>query len=132
MESLIRDQQPGYYAALNEANRAGASTPFIAFMLQVIHNALAELAGTPQVAPQVAPQVTPQVKRLLTALDGEMDRAALQAALDLTDRKSFRERYLHPALEAGLIEMTRPDKPNSRLQRYCLTALGLEVRRSCG
>ena len=126
VESLIRDQQPGYYAALNEANRAGASTPFIAFMLQVFHSALAELAGTPQ----VAPQVTPQVERLLAALDGEMDRAAIQAALDLTDRKSFRERYLHPALEAGLIEMTRPDKPNSRLQRYRLTALGLEIRES--
>ncbi len=40
--------------------------------------------------------------------------------LSLSDRKSFRERYLRPALQAGLIEMTLPDKPNSRLQKYRL------------
>ncbi|MFO7598231.1 MAG: cell filamentation protein Fic, partial [Candidatus Desulfacyla sp.] len=39
-------------------------------------------------------------------------------------RKSFRERYLKPALTDGLIEMTIPDKPNSRLQKYRLTDKG--------
>jgi cell filamentation protein, protein adenylyltransferase len=53
-----------------------------------------------------------------------MDREGLQAALDLKDRMSFRERYLRPALEAGLIRMTIPDKPSSRLQRYRLTPVG--------
>ena len=49
-----------------------------------------------------------------------MTREQLQDLLGLSDRKSFRERYLRPALQAGLIEMTLPDKPNSRLQKYCL------------
>ena len=40
------------------------------------------------------------------------------------DRKSFRERYLKPALDEGLIEMTIPEKPNSRLQKYRLTDKG--------
>ena len=53
-----------------------------------------------------------------------MGREALQAALGLSDHKSFRERYLKPALTDGLIEMTIPDKPNSRLQNYRLTAKG--------
>ncbi len=44
--------------------------------------------------------------------------------LDMQDRKSFRERYLKPALVDGLIEMTIPDKPNSRLQKYRLTDKG--------
>ena len=120
VESLIRDQQPGYYAALNESNQVGASTPFIAFMLQVIHDALAALDATPQ--------VTPQVARLLAVLTGEADRAGLQKALGLADRKSFSQRYLQPALDAGLIELTRPGIPNSRLQQYRLTAKGRAAR----
>ena len=66
----------------------------------------------------------PQVSELLAVIQGEMNRAALQAALGLSDRKSFRERYLQPALADGLIAMTIPDKPNSRLQRYRLTDKG--------
>ncbi len=57
-------------------------------------------------------------------LQGEMSREALQAALGLSDRKSFRERYLKPALDYCLIEMTIPDKPNSRMQKYRLTDKG--------
>ena len=66
----------------------------------------------------------PQVSELLAVIQGEMSREALQAALGLLDRKSFRERYLQPALADGLIAMTIPDKPNSRLQKYRLTAKG--------
>jgi ATP-dependent DNA helicase RecG len=76
--------------------------------------------ATPQVTPQVG-HATPQVERLLAVLQGgAMGRDDLQAALGLKDRKSFRETYLHPALEADLIRRTLPDKPNSRLQRYRL------------
>jgi len=53
-----------------------------------------------------------------------MSREALQNALKLQDRKSFRERYLEPALRGGLVEMTIPDKHNSHLQRYRLTDHG--------
>ena len=50
-----------------------------------------------------------------------MSRDELQTVLGLQDRKSFAARYLKPALTAGLIEMTIPEKPNSRLQKYQLT-----------
>ncbi|WP_368086605.1 Fic family protein [Methylomonas sp. LWB] len=36
-------------------------------------------------------------------------------------KTSFRERYLKPTLALGRIEMTVPDKPNSRSQPYRLT-----------
>ncbi len=75
-------------------------------------------------AGQVTGQVTGQVERLLVACDGEVSRAELQEALDLKHRDSFTEAYLKPALEAGLIEMTIPDKPRSSKQRYRLTDAG--------
>lgn len=63
-------------------------------------------------------------------MQGEMSREALQASLGLADRKSFRERYLKPALDAGLIDMTIPDRPGSRLQKYRLTENGENLRKT--
>jgi len=118
VESLIFECQAEYYQALQESTRQTDSAPFITFMLRMI------LDATTTSAPQVEPQVTPQVGELLTAIQREMSREALQSALGLLDRKSFRMRYLKPALAEGLIEMTIPDKPNSRLQQYRLTDKG--------
>jgi len=44
--------------------------------------------------------------------------------LGLKHEGHFRTAYLTPALDAGYIEMTISDKPQSRLQKYRLTALG--------
>jgi len=118
VESLVFEHQMDYYQALQESTRQTNSAPFISFMLRMIQHALIAYA------PQVAPHVSPQVSKLLFVVHGDMTREAMQAALSLKDRKSFRERYLKPALGDGLIEMTIPDKPNSRLQRYRLTDKG--------
>jgi hypothetical protein len=66
-------------------------------------------------------------------MGGEMTRQAIQDALELANREHFRKTYLAPALEQGVIEMTVPNKPTSRSQRYRLTDLGkqwLELHRS--
>ncbi len=118
VESLIFEHQAEYYQAIQESTQQTDSAPFIAFMLRMI------LDTVNTSAPQVSHQVTPQVGELLAAIQGEMSREALQSVLDLSDRKSFRERYLKPALADSLIEMTIPDKPNSRLQKYRLTDKG--------
>ena len=76
-----------------------------------------------------APQVADHVGRLVAALTCEMGRSELQAALGLTHRPHFITSYLRPALEAGLIEMTLPDKPTSRHQRYRRTAAGEALAR---
>ena len=85
---------------------------------------------TPEVAPEVTPEVTGEVHRLLSVMAGEMKRAEVQQALGLKDEKHFRETYLQQALQAGLIEMTVPDKPKSRLQRYRMTVRGGEISAS--
>lgn len=37
------------------------------------------------------------------------------------DRTKFRRKYIYPLLEAGILELTVPGKPNSRNQKYRLT-----------
>ncbi|MFH2122898.1 MAG: Fic family protein [Pseudomonadota bacterium] len=118
VESMVYEHQQHYYDALNASTGRADSAPFIAFMLRMILDIVITSA------PQVSPQVTPQVGELLAAIQGEVGREALQSVLGLSDRKSFRERYLKPALADGLIEMTIPDKPTSRLQKYRLTDKG--------
>lgn len=118
VEILVLGHQAEYYQALQESTNQADSASFITFMLRMILNAVSTAT------PQVAPQVTPQVGELLLVIQGEVSREALQTSLGLQDRKSFRERYLKPALADGLIEMTIPDKPNSRLQKYRLTEKG--------
>ena len=51
----------------------------------------------------------------------------LKAILGLKDEKHFRTAYQQPAIAAGLIEMTVPDKPHSRLQKYRITPKGLAL-----
>ena len=87
---------------------------------------------TPQDTPQETPQetihetihVTEHVERLISILTGEMNRPQLQDILGISNRSHFVQAYLGPALKAGLIEMTLPDKPTSRHQRYRRTASG--------
>lgn len=79
--------------------------------------------------PQDTPQVAPQVVRVCHAVgDGEFTKQEIMRILNLSDRENFRLNYLQPALASGLIEMTIPDKPTSRNQKYRKTKLGREVR----
>jgi len=86
---------------------------------------------TPQVTLQATLQVTPQVERLLAVFKGEHNRQELQGFLGLSDRKNFRENYLNPAIQAGLVELFDPNNPTSSKQRYVLTALGRQITFSC-
>lgn len=116
IESLIKVHQDEYYAALNESTGSGSSTPFVTFMLKVILEALKESG---QSTPYVTPQVTPQVNQLLLLLEnGALSLWEIAQALGLSDRKNVMKRWIVPALEAGVVERTIPDKPRSRNQKY--------------
>jgi hypothetical protein len=82
-------------------------TLFIEFLLSALLQTLREAAATDQ------------VKALLKCL-GSKPASALDCMkkLGLSHRPTFRQNYLQPALDAGLIERTLPDKPNSRLQKH--------------
>ncbi len=61
---------------------------------------------------------------MLKLVNGEMSRVELMSALGLKDEKHFRIHYQQKALGLGVLEMTVPDKPQSRLQKYRLTSAG--------
>jgi ATP-dependent DNA helicase RecG len=65
---------------------------------------------------------------MLKHLQQPLGRREIMHRLGLADEKHFREFYLHAAMSAGLIEMTVPDKPRSRMQKYRLTELGKQYR----
>jgi hypothetical protein len=115
VESVIKERQREYYAALAAADKAGQSTVFIEFVLSALLQTLRDMGPTDQ----VGDQVTDQVKVLLKCLGSRILSAVeCMKKLGLAHRPTFRRNYLQPALDAGLIERTVPDKPNSRLQRY--------------
>jgi len=60
------------------------------------------------------------------------ERALLEliAVVGRSDRTKFRRQVLNPLIDAGLIEMTIPDKPRSSKQRYRITPAGLAVLRN--
>ena len=87
----------------------------------------AVLPDTPEVTPQATGQVTEEVLRLLSVVRGNMSRKILQMTLGLKGRDNFEKLYLRPALELSLLERTIPEKLNSRLQQYRLTAKGRGV-----
>ncbi|KAE9646188.1 transcriptional regulator [Pseudomonas sp. PB103] len=69
-------------------------------------------------------EVTMEVAALLKVVSGEMSRRELQDAMHLKNADHFRKAYILPALAADALEMTVPEQPNSRLQRYRLTTKG--------
>ena len=67
------------------------------------------------------------VERLIKQLsDTEKGISQLMQELNIHHKRHFRTAYLLPAIEQGLVEMTIPDKPTSRNQKYRLTVLGKE------
>ena len=121
VETVIRSRQDAYYASLSESDHAGGATPFILFMLAALKDALGEVLGSTPKSDQVNDRVSDQVEAVLKLLrSGPMKAAEMMATLGLRHAPTFRKNYLRPALDAGLIERTQPDAPNSPTQKYRL------------
>ena len=73
-------------------------------------------------------QVTEQVRALLFTLSNEqLSLKGLMEKIGLKHRPTFVENYITPALEAGILKVLYPDKPNHPRQKYLLTAKGLAL-----
>lgn len=119
VEDLIRSRQEEYYKALGKSDRDADSSAFVEFLLQVI---LDTLQNTTVVGNyEVEEQKDPLVDTLREAIGKDtLSATEIMKRLGLSHRPTFRQNYLNPALSHGVIEMTIPDKPNSRNQKYRL------------
>lgn len=93
-----------------------------------IQTIIEEKKSTPQDTPQDTIRADKHIKALLKMFLGDLKRDEIQAKLGLSDREHFRKEYLKPALEQGFIEMTMPDKPTSKNQRYRLSKKGKALK----
>jgi ATP-dependent DNA helicase RecG len=104
----------------------------VTFRARLVAEDTAAVSGV-QSTTQSATQSTDPVERLMTCLArGAMSAGELRSALRIKHRPTFRTNYLHPALAAGWIEYTLPDKPSSRLQKYRLTPAGEKALKESG
>lgn len=120
IESQIEKFQEDYYEAIAKCHINGDSNFFIEFMLEQIDKVLDELL---EQVKSVDVDYSAYTKKLVDVMKYDVAYTAkeLMELLDLKSRSSFRENYLIPAIKGGFVEMTLPDKPNSRNQRYILT-----------
>lgn len=99
-------------------------TAFIEFLLAAILTALRE-AGDPHPGEQVGAAVSEQVAKILKACSGSpQSKARLLEAAGLANAYLNYKRHIQPLVADGSLEMTLPEKPTSRLQKYRLTAKG--------
>ena len=119
IETLIRKKQEEYYKVLGECDHSTDSGKFIEFLLTAIYDTLSELSNTEQ------------VKKLLAVIGNKAYSAKeLMELVGLKHRPTFRDNYLLPALDAGIVEMIFPENPKHPKQAYRLSKKGKALKRS--
>lgn len=111
MESKIRERQGEYYAVLERCQHREVQdcTEFIEFCLDANIASLTDLMHLKD----------PNISKLMDAMGTDpMSSYKIMKRMGLSHKPHFMKAYLHPAMEYGLVSMTVPDHPNSRLQRY--------------
>lgn len=116
IESQIEKFQSDYYDAIALCHKEGESTAFIEFMLKQIDQVLDDIVKESK----DYASMSYQVKKLLDSMEYDVYYTSreLMDKLGLKSHNGFMKNYLHPALQQNLIEMTIPDKPRSKNQRY--------------
>lgn len=117
VESIIKQKQQAYYDAISKSNQEGASTVFIEFMLDAIIETMNDTLKQSNIE---RGSLSIQAKKLLTVLEEGIPYTTIELMdrVGIKSRASFKKNYLDPLSQSGMIEMTIPEKPMSRNQRY--------------
>ena len=105
--------EPG---AAHRVPRGRADTPSVANERKIVEN--------DSRSPSEASVPGQNEMRLLALMSGDMTRKEIRDALKLKDWGNVKKRYLDPCRHRGWIEMTIPEKPTSRNQRFRITPAG--------
>src|SRR5699024_331065 len=109
----IKKYQEKYYQVIDTCNHLGNSTLFVEFMLHMIDESLKEIISQSNVD-----VINQNVRELLDAMmDIPMTSREIMVRLGIKSKETFRNSYLNPAMEIGLVKMTIPDKPTSKNQK---------------
>jgi Fic family protein len=126
METVLYQNKQQYYQAIEASRKANDSGVFIEFTLSALADVVA-LQEKHQVGRQDKHQVElsdTQIFVLKSLENKTLSRKEIFDQIGMSgDSRSFK-RNIAPLLSDGLVEMTVPEKPNSRLQKYRLTDKG--------
>ena len=88
----------------------------IQFILECIKGAIKNFAIATR---EHRNHISYQVRKLLETMEYyPLSAGEIMSRMDLKSRAGFRNNYLNPAIESGLIAMTIPNKPTSKSQMY--------------
>ena len=126
METVLNENRTRYYEAIEASRKVNDSATFIEFTLSALYEVITEQERH-QVEHQEKHQdeISNLQKSILGFLKNkDMSRKEIFSKIGITgDSRSFK-RHITPLITQGLIEMTIPDKPNSKLQKYRITLNG--------
>ena len=117
IESKIHKYQKEYYKAIAESHKNGNSNSFINFMLKMIDETLDEAISTSHLP------ITNELLNITKLLDIMEINTPLTAneimiKLGIKSKETLRSQYLDPAIKQGFINLTIPNKPTSKNQKY--------------
>jgi predicted transcriptional regulator len=131
--TLRRRNRVQYYQAIKDSRKTNDSGAFIEFTLSALLDSIKAQAKH-QDKHQDKHQVKHQVKLSETMLSvlkslkhANLSRKEIFTAIGMKGDTRAGRRSIEPLLTDGYIEMTVPDKPNSKLQKYRLTEKGKAV-----
>jgi Fic family protein len=125
METILYQNRPQYYQAIKDSRKANDSGAFIEFTLFALLDSIKAQAKH-QDKHQV--ELNEMMLSVLKSLKhANLSRKEIFTAIGVKGDTRAGRRSIEPLLADGYIEITVPDKPNSKLQRYRLTDKGKAV-----